>query len=222
MVTINVGQQQRRVRFMVVDDHEIVRKGVRALIETVPEWTTCAEFADSQEAVKAAAELRPDIIVLDLSMPKMGGIELITSFKRVQPDCEILVLTMHENQQLVFQALRAGARGYVVKNESGEILLDALKAVARHQNYFSSQISETLLHHYLDTSETGDPVSLPFRQRQIVKLVAEGHSNKQIAAILKLSIKTVESHRSLAMRRIGARSSTELALYAARNQLVQL
>jgi len=101
-------------------------------------------------------------------------------------------------------------------------LLGALKAVARHQNYFSSQISETLLHHYLDTSETGDPVSLPFRQRQIVKLVAEGHSNKQIAAILKLSIKTVESHRSLAMRRIGARSSTDLALYAARNQLVQL
>lgn len=217
---MNVGAPNRR-KFLIVDDHEIVRKGVRSLIETVPEWTACGEFADGQEALKLAQELRPDVIVLDVSMPKISGIDLITSFKRLLPDCEILVLTMYDNQEIVFKALRAGARGYVAKNESGGTLLEALKSVSRHQNYFSSEISEALLHHYLDTSESGSQ-SLPFRQRQVVKLVAEGYSNKQIASTLKISLKTVETHRALAMRRIGAKSSADLALYAARNQLVQL
>jgi DNA-binding NarL/FixJ family response regulator len=220
MTPSNLGPPTRR-KFLIVDDHEIVRKGVRSLIETVPEWTACGEFADGQEALKVAQELRPDVVVLDISMPKISGIDLITSFKRLVPDCEILVLTMYDSQEVAFKALRAGARGYVAKNGSGDTLLEGLKAVSRHQNYFSPEISETLLHHYLETSESPSN-SLPFRQRQIVKLVAEGYSNKQIAATLKISIKTVETHRSLAMRRIGAKSSADLALYAARNQLVQL
>lgn len=220
MTPINAGPQGRR-KFLIVDDHEIVRKGVRSLIETVPAWTACGEASDGQEALKLVQELRPDVVVLDISMPKISGIDLITSFKRIASDCEILVLTMYDNQEVAFKALRAGARGYVTKNQSGDILFEALKTVARHQNYFSSEVSDALLHHYLDTSEQ-DPNSLPFRQRQIVKLVAEGYSNKQIASTLKISVKTVETHRSLAMRRIGAKSSTEVALYAARNHLVQI
>lgn len=220
MTPVNLGPQDRR-KFLIVDDHEIVRKGVRSLIETVPAWTACGECADGQEALKAVQELRPDVVVLDISMPKISGIDLIASFKRIAPDCEILVLSMYDNHEVAFKALRAGARGYVAKNESGDTLFEALKAVSRHQNYFSSEISDALLHHYLDTSGQGSN-SLPFRQRQIVKLVAEGYSNKQIAATLKISIKTVETHRSLAMRRIGAKSSADLALYAARNHLVQI
>jgi DNA-binding NarL/FixJ family response regulator len=220
MTPSNLRPSSRR-RFLIVDDHELVRKGVRSVIETVPDWTACGEVADGQEALKAAQELQPDVIVLDISMPKISGIDLIASFKRVAPDCEILVLTMYDQQEVVFKALRAGVRGYVSKNQSGDTLLEALKTVARHQSYFPTEVTDALLTHYLGTSEPGSN-SLPFRQRQIVKLVAEGYTNKQIAATLKISIKTVETHRSLAMRRIGAKSSADLALYAARNQLVQL
>lgn len=216
----NLGTPSRR-KFLILDDHEIVRKGVKSLIETVPEWSVCGEFSDGQAALKFAQDHRPDVVVLDISMPKMRGIDLITPFKRIAPNCEILVLTMYDNQEVVFEALRAGARGYVAKSEPGDTLLEALKAVSRHQNYFSSEISEALLHYYFDTSVQASH-SLPFRQRQIVKLVAEGYSNKQIATTLKISVKTVETHRSLAMRKIGAKSSADLALYAARNHLVQI
>jgi DNA-binding NarL/FixJ family response regulator len=207
---------------MLVDDHEVVRQGVRSLIEPVADWTVCAEAAGGEDALKLAAETRPDIIVLDVSMPNVSGLDLILQLKRLLPKVEVLVLTMHDSERIVAQALRAGARGYLLKSDSGDKLIEALTALSRHQTYFSASVSETLLQVYLNSNAAQEHEQLTPRERQIVKLVAEGNSNKRISAILHVSIKTVETHRSAAMRKIGAKSSADLALYAARNELVQL
>ena len=222
MVTINTSTSSRRLRIMLVDDHEIVRQGIRSLIETIPDWMICAEASDGQAALKAAEETRPDLVVLDVSMPNMTGLDVVIQLKKLLPDTEILVLTMHDSERMVAQVLRAGARGYLLKSEAGDELLKALMAVSRHRTYFSASVSETLLRFYRDSGSGQGHEQLTPRQRQIVKLVAEGNTNKRIAQILKISIKTVETHRSQAMERIGAKSSADLTLYAARNELLQL
>jgi DNA-binding NarL/FixJ family response regulator len=209
-------------RVMLVDDHMVVRRGVRALIESVWGWEVCAEASDGHEALKIAAEVQPNIVVIDVSMPKVGGIDATIQLRKLLPGVEVLILTMHESDQLVGQALRAGARGYLLKSESEEKLMEALEALSRHQPYFSPSVSETLLHGYLNSEPASDPKQLTPRERQIVKLVAEGNTNKRIAIILSVSIKTVETHRSSAMHKVGAKSSADLTLYAARNDLVQL
>lgn len=221
-MTMNVGAARRRMRVMLVDDHEVVRAGLRSIIETAPDWTICAEASDGSEALRIAAEARPDAAVLDISMPGVSGIDVIIQLRKLLPKLEILVLTMHDSERIVAQALRAGARGYLLKSEGGEKLIEALTSLSRHETYFSSTVSETLLKSYLNSESDGEHEQLTPRERQIVKLVAEGNSNKRIAMVLKVSIKTVETHRSAAMRKIGAKSSADLALYAARNELVQL
>jgi DNA-binding NarL/FixJ family response regulator len=207
---------------MLVDDHEIVRKGIRALVETKQEYILCAEVADGLEAINVAKQAKPDLVVLDISMPGMSGLDLIVQLKKLLPNVEILVLTMHESERMMAQALRAGARGYLLKTECGDKFLEALKALSRHQACFSPAVSETLLKSYLSSGTANEYEQLTPRERQIVKLVAEGNSNKKIAMILNLSVKTVETHRTAAMRKIGASSSADLALYAARNELVQV
>ena len=222
MISHTTGAPRRRVRLMLVDDHEVVRQGVRSLIETVPDWTLCAEASGSEEALKLAAEAKPDIVVLDVSMPNVSGLDLIIQLKKILPKIEILVLTMHDSERIVAQALRAGARGYLLKSDGGDKLIEALTGLSRRQTHSSASVSGTLLQVSLNSNVTQEHEQLTPRERQIVKLVAEGNSNKRIAMILKVSIKTVETHRSAAMRKIGAKSSADLALYAARNELVQL
>jgi DNA-binding NarL/FixJ family response regulator len=207
---------------MLADDHAVVRRGLRTLIEGVPGWEVCAEAADGNETVALAAEARPDILIMDLSMPGLGGVDATIQIRKVLPQIEVLILTMHESDRLAGQALRAGARGYLLKGESEDKLMEALEALARHQPYFSPSVSETLLQGYLHSEPTHDLKQLTPRERQIVKLVAEGKSNKVIASVLNLSIKTVETHRSAAMHKVGAKSAADLTLYAARNDLVQL
>jgi DNA-binding NarL/FixJ family response regulator len=207
---------------MLADDHAVVRRGLRTLIEGVPGWEVCAEAADGKETVTLAAEARPDILIMDLSMPGLGGVDATIQIRKILPQIEVLILTMHESDRLAGQALRAGARGYLLKGESEDKLMEALEALSRHQPYFSPSVSETLLQGYLHSEPTHDLKQLTPRERQIVKLVAEGKSNKVIASVLNLSIKTVETHRSAAMHKVGAKSAADLTLYAARNDLVQL
>ena len=209
-------------RVMLADDHAVVRRGLRTLIEGVPGWEVCAEAADGNETVALAAETKPDVLIMDLSMPGLGGVDATIQIRKVLPQIEVLILTMHESDRLAGQALRAGARGYLLKGESEDKLMEALEALSRHQPYFSPSVSETLLQGYLHSEPTHDLKQLTPRERQIVKLVAEGKSNKVIAAVLNLSIKTVETHRSAAMHKVGAKSAADLTLYAARNDLVQL
>jgi DNA-binding NarL/FixJ family response regulator len=204
---------------MIVDDHAMVRKGLRSLIESMPGWLVCAEAADGHEAVTTAVAASPDIIVIDLSMPRLGGIDATIQLRRLLPEVEILILTMHESDELVDQTAEAGAIGYLRKSDSGERLMEALSAVARHQpyNHLGAPASRS----------EAEPLErknrrLTARERQIVKLVAEGNTNHSVAELLGISIKTVETHRLSAMRKIGARSSADLTMYAARNGLVNL
>ena len=222
MNTNAAGAHRRRVRIMLVDDHEVVRQGARALIAGIPDWTLCGEAANGEEALRVAAEAKPDVVVMDVSMPNVSGIDIILQMKKILPKVEVLVMTMHDSERIVAQALRAGARGYLLKSDGAEKLIEALTALSNRQTYFSASVSETLLQSYLNSNAAEEHEQLTPRERQIVKLVAEGNSNKRISMILKVSVKTVETHRSAAMRKIGAKSSADLALYAARNELVQL
>ena len=207
---------------MVVDDHAMLRRGVRTLIESAPGWEVCAEAAEGHEALILAEKMKPDIIVMDLLMPTLGGIDAAIQIRKLLPNVEILILTMHESDQMIGQAFRAGARGYLLKSESDDKLMDALEALWRHKPYFSANVSETLLQGYLSSEPAADPKHLTRREQQIVKLVADGRTNKRIAIILDISIKTVETHRSSAMSKLGATSAADLTLYAVRNHLVQL
>lgn len=222
MIVSRTSSRPSVKRVMLADDHAVVRRGLRTLIEGVPGWEVCAEAADGNETVKLAAETKPDVLIMDLSMPGLGGVDATIQIRKILPQIEVLILTMHESDRLAGQALRAGARGYLLKGESEDKLMEALDALSRHQPYFSPSVSETLLQGYLHSEPTHDLKQLTPRERQIVKLVAEGKSNKVIAAVLNLSIKTVETHRSAAMHKVGAKSAADLTLYAARNDLVQL
>lgn len=222
MNNIAVRDSSAPKRVMLVDDHTVVRRGLRALIESVAGWEVCAEASEGHEALMIAVETRPDIVVMDLSMPKLGGIDAAIQLRKVLPGVEVLILTMHESGPLVAQALRAGARGYLLKSESEDRLMEALEALSEHHPYFSASVSETLLQGYLSIDSSTDPKALTPRERQIVKLVAEGKTNKRIAIILRVSIKTVETHRASAMHKVGAKSSADLTLYAVRNDLVEV
>lgn len=207
---------------MIVDDHVLVRRGIRAIIETAPGWEVCAEAENGYEALELARKACPEFVIMDISMPRVGGIDATTQLRALLPDVEVLILSMHESDELLGQALRAGARGYLLKSESDTKLVDALEALARHKPFFSPNVSETLLKGYLSSKAGADPKRLTTRERQIVKLVAEGNTNKRIATFLNISIKTVETHRSSAMQKIGANSSADLTMYAARNNLVEI
>ena len=206
-------------RVMFVDDHAVIRSGLKALVEAAPGWEVCGEASDGEEALRVAAECRPDIVVMDVSMPKLGGVDATIELKKILPDVEVLILTMHESDRLADQVRRAGARGYLLKTESESKLIEALEALARHRPFMSPREQKTLQGH-LNSSPSFE--QLTARERQIVKLIAEGNTNKRIAIILKVSVKTVETHRSAAMHKVGAKSSADLTLYAARNDLIQI
>jgi DNA-binding NarL/FixJ family response regulator len=168
---------------------------------------------ERRDAIELAAETRPDFLIMDISMPGLSGIDATVEIRKILPQIEVLILTMHESDRMAGQALRAGARGYMIKNESEDRLMEALEALSRGQLYFSPSVSETLLQDFLHSKPSHDLEQLTPRERQVVKLVAEGKSNKVIASTLNLSIKTIETHRATAMLKIGARSAADLTLY---------
>jgi DNA-binding NarL/FixJ family response regulator len=218
-MTLAGNPPPQRARVMLVDDHDLVRQGIRSLIQDRPGLSVCAEVAAAEDALALASETRPDIVVVDISMPRVSGIDLTIQLKKLIPKIEVLVLTMHESERIVGQALRAGASGYLLKSADGEQIVEAIVALSRHRPYFSPIVSEALLQQYLKPGDFTEPLLTP-RERQIVKLIAEGEGNKNIANLLQLSIKTIETHRAAAMRKIGAKSSADLTLYALRNGLV--
>lgn len=206
---------------MLVDDHTMVRKGLRALIESVPGWEVSAEAEDGHQALAIAKSTQPDIVVMDLSMPRLGGIDATIQLRKLLPTVEVLILTMHESEHLIDQAFRAGALGYLLKGDSADSLLEALQALSRHQPYYSLGRSQRF-NSCLQTPKSADTRKLLTpRERQVVKLVAEGNTTKAIARILGIGIKTVRTHRASAMWKIGAHSSADLTRYAARNNLVE-
>jgi DNA-binding NarL/FixJ family response regulator len=213
------------IRILLADDHDIMRRGLRNLLETHPGWEVCGEAANGREAVKLARELKPDIVVLDLSMPELNGLEATRQIRKELPQTEVLIFTMHDTEQLVREVLAAGARGYVLKSDAGRYLISGIEAVAQHKPFFTSTVAETILDGYLKVgSGQGVPVSavnpLTPREREIVQLLAEGRTNKEVASALSISVKTVETHRRAIMSKLGIGSIVELVHFAIRNKLV--
>jgi DNA-binding NarL/FixJ family response regulator len=217
----------KKTRILLVDDHHIVRRGVAGVIEDArPEWEVCGEASTGREAVAAAASLKPDVVVMDISMPDMNGLEATREILKNNPGTEVLILSVHESDQIVHDVLAAGARGYILKQDAGTELIAALEAVRLHRVFFTARVSEVVLSGYLGRAAAGTLPDAPFsrlspREIQIVQLVAESKSNKEVSNLLHLSVKTVESHRAHIMEKLGIHSVTELVRYAIRNNIVE-
>ena len=213
------------VRILLADDHDVVRRGLCEMLNAQPGWEVCGEVSNGRDAVRLAIKLKPDVAVLDLSMPELNGLEATRQIRREVPETEVLIFTMHETEQLIRDVLAAGARGYVLKSDAGRSLVSGVDALSRHMPFFSAKVSEALLDTYLKFNIIPDENSafraLTDREREIVQLLAEGKSNKEVASILTISVKTVETHRATVMRKLGINSIVELVHYAIRNQIVQ-
>jgi DNA-binding NarL/FixJ family response regulator len=211
------------VRILIADDHELFRRGLAAELTKVPGWVVAGEAADGRDAVKLAAELKPDIVVLDLTMPELNGLEAARRIISVEPAARVLILTAHESEQLVREVLSAGAQGYVLKSDAGRILIAALQALLDGRSFFTSNVARMVLDGYLRSESRGDSgqETLSAREREIVQLLAEGNSNKDIARALQISVKTTETHRSNIMRKMGFGSLPELVRYAIRNKIIE-
>ena len=207
-------------RILIADDHEVVRSGLRSILETHPDWEVVAEAADGKEAIVKAVETKPDVAVVDYSLPLINGIEVTRHIRRRLPGTEILIFTMHDNETLIGEVLSAGALGFLLKSDAKRHLLEAIETLAAHKPFFTPEVSETLLKSFLLKSSRSPSILTP-REREIVQLIAEGHSNKQIASIFNLSQKTVETHRAAVMRKLNLHSAAELVRYAVRNQFVE-
>jgi DNA-binding NarL/FixJ family response regulator len=208
-------------RILIADDHDIIRRGVRMLLETRANWQVVAEAATGREALAAARETRPDIAIIDYSLPELNGRDLTVELRRDHPRIEVLIYTMHDREEMILDVLQAGARGFVFKSDSETHLFAAIDALSIHRPYFSGAISETLLERYLSSKPQPSVSALTLREREVVQLIAEGKINKQVAEQLKISIKTVETHRATAMQKLKLRTTAELVRYAVRNNIVE-
>jgi DNA-binding NarL/FixJ family response regulator len=213
------------VRVLLADDHDIVRRGLRDMIEEQHGWKVCAEATNGRQAVELATQERPDIALLDLSMPELNGLEATRQIRKESPATEILIFSMHETEQLVREVVLAGARGYVLKSDGAQHLVAAMEALAHHRPFFTSKVSETILAGFLENERQSEEQSaggvLTSREREIVQLLAEGRSNRDVATTLVISVKTVETHRAAIMRKLGINSIVELVHYAVRNKLIE-
>src|SRR5271166_47246 len=214
------------LQLLIADDHEIVRRGLRAILETQQDWTVVGEAVTGRQAIDQAREHPPDIAIIDIGMPELNGLEATRQILKLLPQTEVLILTMHESEQIVREVLAAGARGYVLKSDAGKDLVAAVEALCQHRTFFSSKVSEMMLHTYLrhsDRAETAEVSRsrLTTREREIVQFLAEGKSNKEVAQTLNISIKTAETHRTNIMNKLDLRSITELVRYAVRNNIVE-
>jgi DNA-binding NarL/FixJ family response regulator len=212
------------LRIVVVDDHAVVRRGVRALLESRADWKVVAEATTGREALDAVKRHRPEIVVMDISLPELNGLDATRQIVQESPQTEVLVLTMHHSEELAREVLKAGARGYVLKSDADESLIAAVDALRQHKPFLTSGVTEFMLDGFLrDMSvpdlSTRDPVTP--REREIIQLLTEGLSNKEAAARLGISVKTIEAHRANIMRKLRLRSVTDLVRYAIRNKIAQ-
>ena len=209
------------LRILIADDHEIIRTGLQRLIEANSNWQVVAVAGDGKEAVEKAIETKPDIAIVDYSLPIFNGVEVTRQIRAKLPRTEVLIFTMHDNETLILDLLHAGARGYLLKSDANRYLISAIEALAIHKPYFTSSVSEALLRSF-GTRPSREGSAITGRERQVVQLIAEGHSNKSIAELLGISLKTVETHRSAVMRKLNLPSSAALVRYAVRNKIVEL
>ena len=214
------------LRILIADDHELIRRGVRTLLEAEPGWKVVAEASDGQEAFEKAKETKPEIVVLDIGMPRLSGLEAARRLRRTLPQIKVLMLTMHDSERLAWEVLNAGALGYVTKSDTARDLIIAIEALRRDKTFFTPKVDRIILDSFLDggSSKRAKEMQgeqLTSRQREIVQLLAEGKTSKEVSALLNLSVKTVETHRANIMRRLSCHSVSDLVRYAVRNNIVQ-
>lgn len=212
------------LRLLIVDDHAVVRAGLRALLESHKGWEVCAEASDGREAVEKASKFKPDVVILDIGMPLLNGVEAARRIHKSLPKSEILILTMHESDDLVQQVVEAGARGYILKDEADRVLHAAVDALRQHKPYFSTRVSEAA--DAADSSADHDSAKshrsrLTPREREILQLLAEGKSNKEVATLLNISVNTAEAHRANIMLKLDFHSLADLVMYAVRNKIIR-
>ncbi|PZS27110.1 MAG: DNA-binding response regulator [Pseudonocardiales bacterium] len=208
-------------RILIADDHGIVRAGIRLLLERQAGLDVVAEASDGVEAVQQALAVRPDLCILDVGMPRLTGLQAAREIRAQLPDTRVLMLSMHDDERYLFEALKAGASGYVLKREADHALVDAVRAVARGEAFLTNAAERSLIRAWMAEETSGPVDSLTAREREVVKLIAEAHTNAQIAEILHLSEKTVESHRANVLRKLRMRDRVELVRYAIRRGLVE-
>jgi len=216
----------RYIRILIADDHEVVRQGLRALLEAEPGFEVCGEVRDGREAVRETYRLRPDVVVLDFSLPGLNGLEVTRQIRKALPATEVLVLTAHDSEQLARAVLGAGALGYVLKSDTEHDLVTAVESLHRRRPFFTSRVATMVLESYLKlmpmNSLNGDGLQpLTAREREILQLLAEGKSNKEVAGILGITVKTAETHRAALMRKLDLNSISDLVRFAVRNQVIQ-
>ena len=215
----------KTVRILLADDHKVVRQGTRALLSTIPEWEIVGEADNGRDAVALTAELKPDIVILDITMPELNGLDAARQIKRKFPEIEILIFTAQETEKLVHDVFDSGARSYIMKTDAADHLIDAIKALSEHKHFFTSRISEIVFARCIQGKQAleGTPENsrITDREREIVQLLGEGKSSKEIAIILGISVRTVETHRAAIMKKLGLKSFSALIRYAVRNKIIE-
>ena len=220
----HTARENMQYKVLIADDHGVVRKGLRLLLEQYPELVVVGEAANGREAVTMAASLSPQVVVLDVAMPVLNGIEAAEQILKVNNQVGIILLTMHADESYVLRALHAGVKGYLLKESAEEDLLSAIKSVANGKPFFSKAINEVLLEDYMRVlkqqglSDTFD--LLTAREKEVLQLLAEGRTNKEVATLLDVSPYTVESHRTNLMQKLNVHNTAEIVLYAVRKRLV--
>lgn len=213
-----------RTRILLADDHALVRRGVRLILDGEPDLTVVAEAGDGAEALEMAGSQAPDLAILDIAMPRLTGLQAARELARQQPGMRILILTMYDNEQYFFEALKAGAAGYVLKSVADRDLVEACRAAMRDEPFLYPGAVTALIRNYLDRVRDGDGLpdrAVTDREEEILKLVAEGHTSREIADLLFISVKTVERHRANLLQKLGLRDRLELTRYAIRAGLIE-
>jgi DNA-binding NarL/FixJ family response regulator len=214
------------VRILVADDHDIIRRGLKQLLTSRPGWEVCGEAKTGREAVALAEQLKPEVVVMDISMPDLNGLEAARRIHKLFPKTGILILTLHFSDQLVHDIVEAGARAYIMKSDADRDLVSAVEALASHRTFFTARAAEMLLNGF-STNSVPDPEAhlrnrLTSREREIVQLLAEGKSSKEVAVALGISVKTADTHRANIMRKLAMHSVSEVVRYAVKNQIIEV
>jgi DNA-binding NarL/FixJ family response regulator len=213
-----------KTRILLADDHALVRQGVRLILDSEPDLAVVAEAGDGAEAIDKARETTPDLAILDIAMPRLTGLQAARVLHRAQPNLRMLILSMHDNEQYLFEALKAGASGYVLKSVADRDLVEACRAAIRGKPFLYPGAITSLIRGYLDQTQEGRARAgrtITDREEEVLKLVAEGHSSKEIADLLVISVKTVERHRANLLQKLGLRDRLELTRYAIRVGLIE-
>jgi two-component system response regulator NreC len=214
-----------RIRVLLADDHTILRDGIRSLLEDQPDMLVVGEAEDGHAAVRMACELKPDVVLMDIAMPLLNGLEAARRIKRDCPQARVLILSMHENEEYIRQALASGAMGYILKDAAAHDLLGAIRSVHAGEAVLSPAITRLVIEDYLRWGDLGAADltnGLSPREREVLQLIAEGYTNKQIAEILSISIKTVQAHRANIMSKLDLHDRSELIKYAIRKKIIEI